>query len=190
LCRSFVETIVVLYEDVGRVEGFSELKVIIVGLLLVFVVEGGSHGRKAVVVDDVLPDFSDVCLLLSKSIGTYPVCSLGALEMIFIGILCLLDINWRKEMLGASSNPRVMKELRNFLSLMEFLVWGFFRFMKWSNIMHLSYASSSSLLLIPWNRLLTKLKSTRVASGARRPRLRGTACSRGSHRFSKIRFGA
>ena len=147
--RDFVKAVLVLCKDVGKVYRFLKFGVLIIGLFFVFVVEGGSHWRKTVTVDLVFSDFSDVGFLLNEGKGTYPVWSLGALEMIFIGILCLLEINWRKEMLGASSNPRVMKELRNFRSLMEFLVWGFFRFMKWSNIMHLSDGSSSSSLFTP-----------------------------------------
>jgi len=65
-CGSFIKAVFVVYQDVGHVEGFSEFDVIIVRLLLVFIVKGGAHGWKAVVVDDVLSDFSDVSFLLSK----------------------------------------------------------------------------------------------------------------------------
>lgn len=43
-----------------------------------------------------------------------------------------------------SSKPLVIKVLKNFFNLREFLFAGFLRFMKLSNIMDLSYFCSST----------------------------------------------
>ena len=43
-----------------------------------------------------------------------------------------------------SSKPLVIKVLKNFFNLREFLFEGFLRFMKLSNIMDLSYFCSST----------------------------------------------
>ena len=73
---------------------------------------------------------------------------------------------------------------------MEFLVGAFLRFMKWSNIIDLSYASSCSSSLKPGNKVLNQPKSTCDASWVRRSLLQGTACPTADHIFLKIRFGA
>lgn len=83
-----------------------------------------------------------------------------------------------------------MNEFKNFFNLIEFLVGAFLRFMKWSNIMDLSYASSCSSPFHPGNKLLNHNICTFDASSTRTFQPKGTACSRLDHSFLKIRFGA
>ena len=162
--RSFLVAVLIFEEDVCSGHRFSELCfVFFIGVLLV-VIEGETHGRHTVDAGLVLMDFADVGLLLGGGKGTYPPWSLGALLIVLSGILCLLDINCRKELTLMSSKLRVMKALKNLRSLIEFLVAGFLRLMKRSNIIHLSSPGCSWESLDATNKLLSHLKSTRGVS--------------------------
>jgi len=73
-------------------------------------------------------------------------------------ILCFEEINSRMELHFVYSKPLVIKKVRNFFNLIEFLVAGFLRFMNLSNIMDLSYfpseVSDSSVFSNALKRLL------------------------------------
>lgn len=152
---------------------------------LVVIVEVDAERGEVVDVDLILGDLPEVRLFLSKVISTYPICSLGALFKTSRGILCLVDINWRKWFVLISSILLARKVFRNFLILREFLVAGFLRFMKLSNIMERSYLrcppSWSCVLSKPRKRLLRGVRLTSCACAAQRPPIHGASWGRFGH---------
>ncbi len=133
----------------------------------VLVVEVESEGGKVIDVDLIFGDLPEVGLFLDRSKITYPICSLGALCNVSSGTLCLVDINCRKWLALMSSMLLAMKAERNLRILSEFLVAGFLRFMKLSNIIERSYLgwppSFSCVLSNPRNRLLRGARFTSFA---------------------------
>ena len=87
---------------------------------------------------------ADMGLVLNRLTTTYPASSLGVLAGSSSGILCFDEMNCRNMLVRTSSKLRVAKAARNLRSLREFLVAGFLRFMKWSNIIDLSYFCCSA----------------------------------------------
>ncbi len=111
---------------------------------LVVIVEVEAEWGEVVDIHLILGYLSEVGLFLSGAKCTYPICSLGALFKTSSGILCLVDINWRKWLVLISYMLLARKVFRNLRILREFLVAGFFRFMKLSNIMERSYLGCPS----------------------------------------------
>lgn len=98
-------------------------------------------------------------------------------------------MNWRNMLSLGSSKPLVMKLLRNFFNLREFLFAGFLRFMKLSNIMDLSYFCSSTRSNARKKLLSNKITTCDVCL-ARTVQLPNGIWFRQSHSFTNYRFGA
>lgn len=98
-------------------------------------------------------------------------------------------MNWRNMLILGSSKPLVMKLLRNFFNLSEFLFAGFLRFMKLSNIMDLSYFCSSTRSK-DRKKLLRNKRHTYDACPTRTALLHSDIWFREIHSFTNYRFGA
>ena len=91
--RFLRETVLILNQNVSKVDWFPELSLFIIGLLLIISIKISSHWRKTIAVDLILPHFSYISFFLNKVKFTYPVCSFGGLVIVLREILCLTEIN-------------------------------------------------------------------------------------------------